>query len=139
MAENTKKQKKNFLQILSVLIMFVGVVIFVVGFILQFSSGPSVSSFNLFEEQKNYVSVIVTGFMMMFFGGFLNIISGLLAKAKNTTDGSLIGDVVAVATTMQETHERMREPKETYCDYCGTLILENERECPNCGANKTKK
>lgn len=133
---NTKKSKKNLLQTIGFLMIMIGVVVFIVGFILQFSAVTS--SFDSFEEPKNYISVIVTGFMIIFFGGFLNIIATVL-KAK-TISGAVMEKVVESMTGQpQETHERMREPEETYCDYCGTLLHEHERECPNCGANKTKK
>ncbi len=140
MAENnTRKRRMNLLQKFGMLLIAIGIIVTITGFILQFSEVASMSmSFNWFEEPKSYMSVISTGFIFIIVGICFNIFSAIVA-AKNVGTDSSINNVVSMSAKTQETHERMRQPEETYCDYCGTLLHEHERECPNCGANKTKK
>lgn len=127
---------KSILKRVSVVMMIAGVIVFFVGFILQFVSIATMAEKSVADGMpNNYFAVIVTGFALLFSGVMVGAVDSMMKTRDIHVDMvETIRDKV-----MKGMHERMCEPVEKYCEYCGTLLHEGERECPNCGASKTKK
>lgn len=128
------KTKKSVLKRVSGILMIVGAIVFVVGFILQFVSISSMMGSRTFEEPANYFVVIITGFSILFVGIMIGVIDSM-RNARSMQEGitSFVKD-----TFVDVVSGRMQQPAEIYCKYCGSLLNENERECPNCGAGRIK-
>ena len=129
-----EKAKKSILKKVSRIFMIVGASIFVLGFILQFMSIASLMGSTGFEEPTNYFVVIILGFILLFIG----VIVGVLDSMKKVGEVQEGVTSFVKQTFMDVVSGRMQQPAEIYCKYCGTLLNENERECPNCGAGRTK-
>lgn len=129
------KSKKGLLKKIGKVMIIVGIIVLVVGIFLQMFSVVSIMGKDSFDQPTNFFVVIVSGFSIMFFGIILNVVSGAMDMQK--MHGS-ITEVIHdhVLTGLKE---RMRGPEEISCEYCGTVLKEDERSCPNCGANKTRK
>ena len=137
----TRKRKgakpNNILKKVAVTMMVFGVVLFFAGFVLQFISIATMSTRNLAQDgmPSNFFAVIVTGFALLFSGVMVGSVDSMMKTRDVHVDMvETIRDKV-----MKGMHERMCEPVETYCEYCGTLLQNGERDCPNCGASRTKK
>lgn len=128
------KTKKSVLKRVSGILMIVGAIVFVVGFILQFVSISSMMGSRTFEEPANYFVVIITGFAILFVGIMIGAID-TMRNARSMQEGitSFVKEQFVDVVS-----GRMQQPAEIYCKYCGSLLNENERECPNCGAGRTK-
>lgn len=50
----------------------------------------------------------------------------------------LMDTAVDMKIALDEKMERVKEARKVYCPYCGGEIAEDERKCPNCGANKSQ-
>ena len=135
--KNKGKDSRNLLKNISKILMVAGIIMFFAGFMLQFISIATMSgrSFAAGETPNNFFAVIVAGFALLFSGVMVGAVDSMnKAKDINQNMFETISDKV-----MKGMHERMCEPVEKYCEYCGTPLNEGERECPNCGASKTKK
>lgn len=135
--KNKEKNSRNLLKNVSKVLMVAGIVMFFAGFMLQFISIATMSgrTFAAGETPNNFFAVIVAGFALFFSG----VMVGAVDSMNKTKDVSQDMFETISDKVMKGMHERMCEPAETYCEYCGTLLHDGERECPNCGASKTKK
>ena len=136
MTRNNRQSRSSLLKKVSIVMMIAGVVIFFAGFVLQFISIATMSTRNLAQDgmPSNFFAVIVTGFALLFSGVMVGSVDSMMKTRDVHVDMvETIRDKV-----MKGMHERMCETVEKYCAYCGTLLNENERDCPNCGASRTK-
>ena len=131
---NKTSNQKTILKKVSTALIIVGMIIFVIGFMLQFGSIVLMAGGDSFKEPPNFFIVILSGFALLFSGIMVGAVDSM-RNAKNIQD-----DVTSIVRNriMDVVSGRMQQPAQTYCKYCGSLLHENERECPNCGAGKTK-
>ncbi len=131
---DTSKQNNSKLKKVSTFLVSSGIIVFIIGFFLQFLS---VAMFDIDTDSPfKFFIVIIAGFFMLFAGIMLSVFERVNKFRK--LQGGILDKMLNSIENDNQKDTRMRE-QDVYCDYCGSMLHENERECPNCGAARTER
>lgn len=160
--EIEKKYNHIFAKI-AIVVYIVAVTLIVIGFVKTFNNaanfspvldndslfGPSMNDDTTirveFDNGFDFAIFFVLGGFGMFIGTVLMIID--VIKSRKTIAAGLFGfsskmfrgvaeGVASMKVAMDEKIHKAKKARVERCEYCGTELKEDERNCPNCGANK---
>ena len=123
---------KKIAVIIFTILLVIGLTLLIIGIAIP---KPSMSDPNWFDTDSKR-----TGFIM--FGGFLSVVS--LMFGIPIIFASDVNEKIKTLSEKQEFSDQYFEnsinvqPKQQYCEYCGTA-LDNNKVCSSCGAKVKKK
>lgn len=163
--ENEKKYNHIFAKIAGV-IYILAVILLVVGFVKTFNNAANITPPGGFEGELSPTPGIDSGsttirvefdngfdFVIFFFFGGLGMFLGTVfliidvIKSRKTIATGIAGfsskmfhglmdSAVNMKMAMEDKIKKAKKARIERCEYCGTELKEDERKCPNCGANK---